>query len=639
MTHRRGAAGARRDEADLHRAARAAPPSTSPPASGRRDQPALATCARCPAAGVVAEAMVALVLADAVAGEVRRRLGGRDPAQRRRPTSTHLRDPVTRAAAWSLGRAARRGQDHRRRGCSPSGSASPFRDTDADVEAGAGRAVADIFVDDGEARFRALERAGGRARRWPSTTGVLALGGGAVLDAGDPRRCSAGRAGRVPRRRRRRTRPPRVGLQPRPAAAARQPARRSGCELMEAAAPALRARSPRVDRRHRRPRRPPTRSPTTSSAPRPRPPRMSRAPTDAHHRSRGGRRRTTSWSAPACSASCRRCSAATPRVAVVHPPPLRRGRGAAVETLQRPGVRTVMPSRCPTARRPRPSRSPRALLGRARAGRLHPHRRGRRRSAGERPPTSPASSPRPGCAACAVVQVPTTLLGMVDAAVGGKTGINTAEGKNLVGAFHPPAGVLCDLDALADAARATTTSAGWPRWSRAGSSPTRAILDLIEADPAARPTRPAATARAGRARRSGSRPTSSARTCSEHGPARDPQLRPHPRARDRAGRGLPLAARRRGLGRLVFAAELAPAGRPARRRRRRPAPRACSTSLGLPDHATAATLAARCSTAMRVDKKARGDALRFVVLDGARPARRVARRTPTRRCSTPPTRR
>ena len=48
-----------------------------------------------------------------------------------------------------------------------------------------------------------------------------------------------------------------------------------------------------------------------------------------------------------------------------------------------------------------------------------------------------------------VVQVPTTLLAMVDAAVGGKTGINTAEGKNLVGAFHPPAGVLCDLAALA----------------------------------------------------------------------------------------------------------------------------------------------------------------------------------------------
>ncbi|WP_313815691.1 3-dehydroquinate synthase [Citricoccus sp.] len=47
-----------------------------------------------------------------------------------------------------------------------------------------------------------------------------------------------------------------------------------------------------------------------------------------------------------------------------------------------------------------------------------------------------------------VVHFPTTLLGMVDAAVGGKTGINTAEGKNLVGAFHPPAGVLADLDTL-----------------------------------------------------------------------------------------------------------------------------------------------------------------------------------------------
>ena len=47
-----------------------------------------------------------------------------------------------------------------------------------------------------------------------------------------------------------------------------------------------------------------------------------------------------------------------------------------------------------------------------------------------------------------VVQVPTTLLGMVDAAVGGKTGINTAEGKNLVGSFHPPAVVVCDLDTL-----------------------------------------------------------------------------------------------------------------------------------------------------------------------------------------------
>ena len=47
-----------------------------------------------------------------------------------------------------------------------------------------------------------------------------------------------------------------------------------------------------------------------------------------------------------------------------------------------------------------------------------------------------------------VIQVPTTLLAMVDAAVGGKTGINTNEGKNLVGAFHSPKAVICDLAAL-----------------------------------------------------------------------------------------------------------------------------------------------------------------------------------------------
>ncbi len=47
-----------------------------------------------------------------------------------------------------------------------------------------------------------------------------------------------------------------------------------------------------------------------------------------------------------------------------------------------------------------------------------------------------------------VVLVPTTLLGMVDAAVGGKTAIDIPEGKNLVGAFHPPAGVLADLATL-----------------------------------------------------------------------------------------------------------------------------------------------------------------------------------------------
>jgi 5-deoxy-5-amino-3-dehydroquinate synthase len=48
-----------------------------------------------------------------------------------------------------------------------------------------------------------------------------------------------------------------------------------------------------------------------------------------------------------------------------------------------------------------------------------------------------------------VVHVPTSLLAQVDAAIGGKTGVNLPEGKNLVGAFWQPAAVLCDTDVLA----------------------------------------------------------------------------------------------------------------------------------------------------------------------------------------------
>jgi 3-dehydroquinate synthase len=49
----------------------------------------------------------------------------------------------------------------------------------------------------------------------------------------------------------------------------------------------------------------------------------------------------------------------------------------------------------------------------------------------------------------ACLQAPTTLLAQVDAAIGGKTGVNLPEGKNLVGAFHQPVAVLCDVDTLA----------------------------------------------------------------------------------------------------------------------------------------------------------------------------------------------
>ncbi len=83
-----------------------------------------------------------------------------------------------------------------------------------------------------------------------------------------------------------------------------------------------------------------------------------------------------------------------------------------------------------------------------------------------------------------VVQVATTLVGMVDAAVGGKTGINLPEGKNLVGAFHPPAGVLCDLSALRTLPRRDLL-AGMAEVVKCGFIVDPAILDLVEADTAA----------------------------------------------------------------------------------------------------------------------------------------------------------
>lgn len=77
------------------------------------------------------------------------------------------------------------------------------------------------------------------------------------------------------------------------------------------------------------------------------------------------------------------------------------------------------------------------------------------------------------------VAIPTTLLGMVDAAVGGKTGINTTTGKNLVGAIHPPAGVLCDLAAL-ETLPFNDLTAGLAEVIKCGFIVDTEILDIIE---------------------------------------------------------------------------------------------------------------------------------------------------------------
>ncbi len=81
-----------------------------------------------------------------------------------------------------------------------------------------------------------------------------------------------------------------------------------------------------------------------------------------------------------------------------------------------------------------------------------------------------------------VVHVPTTLLAMADAAVGGKTAIDIPEGKNLVGAFQSPAGVLADLATLETLPRADYVS-GLAEVIKAGFIADPVILDRVRDDP------------------------------------------------------------------------------------------------------------------------------------------------------------
>lgn len=80
-----------------------------------------------------------------------------------------------------------------------------------------------------------------------------------------------------------------------------------------------------------------------------------------------------------------------------------------------------------------------------------------------------------------LIQVPTTLLGMVDASIGGKTGINTNEGKNLVGAFYAPAAVVVDLDTLEGLSQMEIL-AGFGEVVKYGFIAEPEILDIIERD-------------------------------------------------------------------------------------------------------------------------------------------------------------
>lgn len=80
-----------------------------------------------------------------------------------------------------------------------------------------------------------------------------------------------------------------------------------------------------------------------------------------------------------------------------------------------------------------------------------------------------------------IVQIPTTVLAMVDAAVGGKTGVNTTEGKNLVGVFHAPDAVVVDLETLESLPK-NEILAGFAEVVKCGFIADSKILDIIESD-------------------------------------------------------------------------------------------------------------------------------------------------------------
>jgi len=89
-----------------------------------------------------------------------------------------------------------------------------------------------------------------------------------------------------------------------------------------------------------------------------------------------------------------------------------------------------------------------------------------------------------------VVQMPTSLLAMIDASVGGKTGVDTRHGKNLVGAFHPPRAVLIDPETIATLPRdersnglAEALKHGAILDAAYGSRVAAAAADVLEADP------------------------------------------------------------------------------------------------------------------------------------------------------------
>ncbi|ARF60716.1 MULTISPECIES: 3-dehydroquinate synthase [Streptomyces] len=211
------------------------------------------------------------------------------------------------------------------------------------------------------------------------------------------------------------------------------------------------------------------------------------------------------------------------------------------------------------------------------------------------------------------IAVPTTVLGMVDAAIGGKTGINTAEGKNLVGAFHPPAGVLCDLAAL-ESLPVHDYVSGLAEVIKSGFIADPVILDLIEADPEGARTLagPHTAELIERSIRVKAEVVSSdlkeagLREILNYGHTLGHAIEKNERYKWRHGAAVSIG--------MVFAAEL---GRLAGRLDDATADRHRTVleSVGLP-LTYRGDQWPRLLENMKIDKKSRGDLLRFIVLDG-----------------------
>ncbi|RZU11534.1 3-dehydroquinate synthase [Streptomyces sp. BK239] len=494
-----------------------------------------------------------------------------------------------------------------------------YRDTDADIVAEQGRAIADIFVEEGEAAFRAAEKRAVR-RALAEHDGVLSLGGGAILDE-DTRGLLAGRrvlylsmdVEEAVKRTGLNTARPLLAVNPRKQWRELMDARRHLYEEVATAVLPTDGRTPEevtqaaLDTLELK---------TASPGGQPPDPRPEEVMAQQVTRIRvGGSAGSEAYDVLVGRQLLGELAALigekARRVAVIHPEALAETGDALRADLAEQGYEAVA-IQVPNAEEAKTAEVAAycwKALGQS----------GFTRTDVVVGVGGGATTDLAGFVAATWLRgvrwiaVPTTVLAMVDAAVGGKTGINTAEGKNLVGAFHPPAGVLCDLAAL-DSLPVNDYVSGLAEVIKAGFIADPVILDLVESDPEAART-PAGPHTAELIERSirvkaevvsSDLKESGLREILNYGHTLGHAIEKNERYKWRHGAavsvGMHFAAE---LGRLAGRLDDATADRHRR----------VLESVGLPLHYRYDQWP-KLLEAMKVDKKSRGNLLRFIVLDG-----------------------